>query len=45
MNGITLPQLAVAAAALVAGSLWLGVATATAVVFMLLYALHVWRVA
>jgi hypothetical protein len=33
------------AAAMIAGSLWVGVATATAIVFMALYALHTWKTA
>ncbi len=40
MDRITLAQLALVAAATVAGSVWLGVATATALGFMVLYALY-----
>ncbi len=45
MNRGMLTRVAVASAALVAGSIWLGIATATALVFMVVYALHVWRTA
>ncbi len=45
MNRSMLTQVAAASAALIAGSIWLGVATATALVFMVVYALHVWRTA
>ena len=45
MNRSRLAHVALASAAIVAASLWFGVAmsTATAVVFMVLYALHTWR--
>ena len=45
MNRSMLAQVAAASAALVVGSIWLGVATATALVFMVIYALHVWKTA
>ena len=45
MHRSTLTQVTAASAALVAGSIWLGVATATALVFMVVYALHAWRTA
>ena len=45
MSRSTLTQVALASTALVAGSVWLGVATATALVFMVVYALHTWRAA
>lgn len=45
MNRSKLAHITLAATAIVAASLWLGVAasTATAVVLMVLYALHTWR--
>ena len=36
---------ALAAIAILAGSLWVGLATATAVAFMALYAVHSWKTA
>ena len=47
MSRRMLAHVTLASAAIVAASLWLGVAfsTATAVVFMVLYALHTWRTA
>ena len=45
MSRRTLAHVTLASAAIVAAAVWLGVAfsTATAVVFMVLYALHTWR--
>ena len=47
MNGTKLAHVALAATAIVAAALWFGVAlsSATAVVFMVLYAVHTWRTA
>jgi hypothetical protein len=45
MHRSMLTQVAAASAALVAGSIWLGVATATALVFMVVYALQAWKTA
>lgn len=47
MNRSRLAHVTLAAAAIVAASLWLGVAmsTATAVVVMVFYALYTWRTA
>ena len=45
MSRVRLAHVALASSAIMASALWFGVAvsTATAVVFMVLYALHTWR--